>query len=200
MRWSLVAGAVLAWQVAALTSGEARAADERTDVGAAAASQPAEFRPAATITTGRDMGLPAPTQAHATVHFRNDVGRAFRLVEARFLIDGQAVPIAINQAEPGQDFVVFTGPVTSGRHVITSHLTYQGRDSAIFTYLKGYTFNLDSREEVNTQGDSAVSVTIVGKEHKGFNVAYEKRLGIGLEDNTATAIGRRTTPTSASAR
>jgi hypothetical protein len=130
----------------------------------------------------------APTPAlaaHATVHFRNDVSDAFQLVEARFSIDGVDLAAIVADAGTGQDFVVFTGPVSSGRHVITSHLTYRGRSRSVFTYLKGYTFNLDSQDELRTPGDSAVSFTVVGKENKGFNIPYEKRLGVALEDNTA---------------
>jgi hypothetical protein len=81
--------------------------------------------------------------------------------------------------------VIFKGPMTSGRHVITSHLSYQGRNRAIFTYLEGYTLNLDSKDQLFVVSGSPSSVTVVGKDRKGFTVPFEKSLAVGFETRGA---------------
>ena len=83
---------------------------------------------------------PAPT-AFATVSFRNDVGKKLRLVEAHFAMDGEKLPVVLTSAEPGKSYVIVSGAVKPGPHVVTARLTYQG-DRGIFSYMKGYKLNV----------------------------------------------------------
>src|SRR5262245_50047580 len=73
-------------------------------------------------------GAEAPAAAtETTVRFRNDVGNGFQLTEARFTLDGRALPSMLTSAARGQEFVIFSGPLAPGRHVISAHVTYQGQ-------------------------------------------------------------------------
>jgi hypothetical protein len=134
---------------------------------------------------GADLRAPeAPPKgatSATTVRFRNDVGDAFQLSEARFTLDGQDLPALLTSADHGQDYVIFTGAMTPGRHVISSHVTYQGRSRSIFTYMKGYTFTLDTTHELNIPNSGATSATIVGRPNKGFNVPFENSLKVDLD-------------------
>jgi hypothetical protein len=122
-----------------------------------------------------------PVISEATVSFRNDVGDKFQLVQARFTMDGIELPAVSTEIPPGRDMVVFKGPMSSGRHVITSYLKYQGRNRAIFTYLEGYAVNLDATDQVFVVSGEPASVTIVAREQKGFTTPYEKSLAITFE-------------------
>jgi len=126
-------------------------------------------------------GASAANPAEATVSFRNDVGAKFKLVEARFSMDGVALPKVVTEAKPGKDVTIFTGPVAPGKHVVTSHLSYQGRNRAIFTYLDGYTLNVNSDQVLNVAEGNPSTVTVVAKDHKGFNVPFEKSVAVGVE-------------------
>ena len=86
---------------------------------------------------------PAPT-AFATVSFRNDVGKKLRLVEARFTMDGEKLPVVLTSAEPGKSYVIVSGAMRPGPHVVTARLTYQG-DRGVFSYMKGYKLNVQVR-------------------------------------------------------
>jgi hypothetical protein len=127
-----------------------------------------------------------PPTGEATIHFRDDVGRNFRLVTARFAIDAKDLPRAPTKSQHGRDYVIFQGALAAGRHTLTSHLTYRGRGRGVFTYLKGYTFNLTSEERLEVAVGGTVSVTVVGKEQKGFNVPYEKSLATTIEPTVTT--------------
>ncbi len=119
--------------------------------------------------------------AHATLRFKNEAGNDYKLVEARFVIDGAQLPTVITSAQRGQIQPVFSGELPAGRHLLASRITYQGADHAIFSYMKGYTFHVTSDDEFVARGHDAVSMTIVCKEKTGFNQPMERRLFVTVE-------------------
>lgn len=152
-----------------------------------AAAAAAAAKPAVTVSKADTDSAPAEAPAtaasgDASLRFRNDVGNSFQMTEARFALDGRPLPTLLTSAEHGQDYVIFAGPIAPGRHVITSHISYQGQSRAtIFTYMKGYTFNLDSTHEINVPEGGTTNATIVGKTNKGLNVPFEQSLIVEME-------------------
>jgi len=121
----------------------------------------------------------APT-AFATVSFRNDVGKKLRLIEAQFTMDGEQLPVVLTNAEPGKSYVITSGAVKPGPHVVSTHLIYRG-DRAVFNYMQGYKLNVRSDEVLITPANRTVSFTVVGSEHKGMTVPLEKRVVVTVE-------------------
>ncbi len=137
--------------------------------------------------TDTSAAEPPATGMETTLRFRNDVGDTFQLSEAHFTLDGRDLPALLTSSVArGQDYVIFAGPLAPGRHVVTSHVIYQGKSRSIFTYMKGYTFNIDSTHELTVAERGATSAIIVGKPNKGFNVAFEHSLMVGMEQSTAS--------------
>jgi hypothetical protein len=126
---------------------------------------------------------PAPT-AFATVSFRNDVGKKLRLVEAQFTMDGQKLPVVLTSAEPGKSYVIVSGAVKPGPHVVSARLTYRG-DRGVFTYMKGYKLNVRSEQVLTAPADRRVDFTVVGSEHKGMTVPLEKRVVVTVESGAS---------------
>jgi hypothetical protein len=152
--------------------GEDCTADEDAVTEAPAAASAA---PAAAMSAG-------PTNtAFATVSFRNDVGKALRLVEAQFTLDGEKVPVVLTSAEPGKSYVIVSRAVKPGPHVVSARLTYRG-DNGVFSYMKGYKLNVRSDQLLTATADRSVSVTVVGREKKGLTVPLEKRVMVTVED------------------
>lgn len=123
--------------------------------------------------------------AYATLHFKNDAGDTFRLVDARFMMDGAALPTVIKAAERGKSYVVFSGDLSVGHHAVTAQLTYQGTNHGVFRYMNGYTFKVRSDEVLMMRGDLGVNFTIICKERTGFNDGLEKRLVVTVEGRQA---------------
>ncbi len=119
--------------------------------------------------------------AFATVTFRNDVGRKLRLVEAQFTMDGEKLPVVLTSAEPGKSYVIVSGAVKPGPHVMSAHLTYRG-DRGVFSYVKGYKLNVRSDQVLTTPADRTVNFTVVGSERKGLTVPFENRVIVTVED------------------
>jgi hypothetical protein len=124
---------------------------------------------------------PVQAQVRTTLRFKNEAGPNYKLVEARFVMDGTELPTVITAAQRGETQQVFSGQVPAGHHVVASRLTYQGADRAIFSYMKGYTFRVKSDDEFVAGGKNAVSMTIVCKEKTGFNEPIERRLFVAVE-------------------
>lgn len=122
--------------------------------------------------------------AFATVSFRNDVGKKLRLVEARFAMDGEKLPVVLTGAEPGKSYVIASGAMKPGPHVVAARLTYQG-DRGVFSYMKGYKLNVRSDQVLTAPADRAVTFTVVGSENKGMTVPIEKRVIVTVESGTA---------------
>ena len=127
----------------------------------------------------------APTRtAFATVSFRNDVGKKLRLVEARFTMDGESLPVVLTSAEPGKSYVIVSRAMIPGPHVVTARLTYRG-DRGVFSYMQGYKLNVQSQQLLTAPAEGPVSFTVVGSEHKGMTVPLEKRVVVTVENGAS---------------
>jgi hypothetical protein len=126
---------------------------------------------------------PTPT-AFATVSFRNDVGKKLRLVEAHFTMDGRKLPVVLNSAEPGKSYIIVSGAVNPGPHIVTAQLTYRG-DRAVFSYMQGYKLNVKSDQVLTAPADQTVGFTVVSHENKGMNVPLERRVVVTVENGAS---------------
>jgi hypothetical protein len=140
-----------------------------------------EAPPAAPAAVTAVAAAPA---AFATVSFRNDVDKKLRLIDAQFTMDGAQVPVVLTNAEPGKSYVIASGAVKPGPHVVSARLTYQG-DRGVFTYMKGYKLNVRSDQVLTTPADRTVSFTVVGAENRGINVPFERRVTVRVEEGGA---------------
>lgn len=174
--------------VAALSAGGSARAEptEPAEAPPAAANPAPGDEPPPAEVAPQPVAVAAPRSTYTTLRFRNDVSDKYTLVEVRFVMDGEALPTVLRDVHRGQSTVVFAGAARPGRHVVTAHLTYQGRSRGIFTYPKGYTFKVTSDEVLTTPSDRTVTFTIVGSEVKGLKAPVEGRLAVTVEESTDT--------------
>lgn len=195
--WSVALGIAVMVQVgptpAAVGEGEGGRANGQTAVGVECpAESPGEdctaeeavvpAAPSATpVASTCGPAAAATPDAIATVSFRNDVGKKLRLVEAQFTMDGEKLPVVLTSAEPGKRYVILSGAMKPGPHVVSARLTYRG-DRGVFSYMKGYKLNVRSEQVLTAPAGRAVAFTIVGGEAKGITVPLEKAVVITVED------------------
>ena len=135
--------------------------------------------------------LNAPDRAAAdepstgNLHFRNDASAEFQLVEARFAMDGDPLPVVITNAERGKDYVVVTERLSPGRHVVTTDLLYRAKARKVFTYMNGYRFNVKSDEVLTALPDRSATFTIVGTDKRGVNTPIDRALSVKVETTIA---------------
>jgi hypothetical protein len=191
--WSVALGIAVMLQAGPTPAAEGERANEQTAVGvecpagspdedctAEEATVPAA-PPATPAASAHVPAAAASADAAATVSFRNDVGKKLKLVEAQFTMDGERLPVVLTSAEPGKRYVIVSGAVKPGPHVVSARLTYRG-DRGVFSYMKGYKLNVRSEQVLTTPAGRTVAFTIVGSEAKGMTVPLEKRVVITVED------------------
>lgn len=123
---------------------------------------------------------------------KSEMGNRFRLVEARFVVDG--VETVRKVAKPGgelpRELPVIQSALPSGRHVVTAELIFQGRNVGPFSYMDDYRYRVESTVPFETGhliGPAIVEV--VAKERPGATLPLEQKPML-----TLTAVNDPTLP------
>ena len=112
------------------------------------------------------------------VIFQNEMSSAFRLVRALVVVDGA---VQYNREdETGaladqKEIPVFTGSVSPGDHTVQVQLTFQGNGYGVFTYLKGYKFEVKSSHSFTVVEGKTLSVTATALEKGGVTTPLDQR-------------------------
>ena len=97
--------------------------------------------------------------SRAEVLFKNEMSSAFRLTRALFIVDGA---IQYNRADDTgaladqKDIPIFSGSIPPGDHTVQVALNFQGNGYGVFTYLRGYKFDVKSAHSF-TSGSTTTS-------------------------------------------
>jgi hypothetical protein len=129
------------------------------------------------------------------IRFKNDMGGSFRLVKAVVALDG--VQIFSKADESGRlaemkEFDIYNGAIQPGSHTITVQLVYQGHGYGVFSYLKGYKFNVRSSHTFAAGEGKATVVTMVGYEKGGIATNMEDKPAIEFRVNALAPEGSST--------
>ena len=116
--------------------------------------------------------------SRADVEFHNEMSSAFQLTRALFVVDGQ---IQYNrQDESGaladqKEIPVYSGSVPPGDHNIQVALTFQGSGFGVFSYLRGYKFEVKSSHAFTALEGKNLTVTATAFEKGGVTTPLEQR-------------------------
>jgi hypothetical protein len=116
--------------------------------------------------------------SRATVEFKNEMSNAFVLTTALFVIDGQ---VQYNRTDDSgalgeqKDIPIFTGSVPQGDHTIQVGLTFQGNGYGVFSYLRGYKFELKSSHSFTAIEGKSLTITATAFEKGGVTTPLEQR-------------------------
>jgi hypothetical protein len=138
--------------------------------------------------------------SRAEVDFDNEMSNAFRLVRALFVIDGT---VQYNrQDETGaladqKDIPIFSGSVPPGDHTVQVLLGFQGNGYGVFTYLKGYHFEVKSSHSFTSVEGRTLTLTATALEKGGVTTPLEQRPSIEWHEKIGP-IGASPAPAPAS--
>jgi hypothetical protein len=121
--------------------------------------------------------------SRAEVEFANEMSNAFELTrqdDSGALADQKDIPI-------------FTGTMPPGDHTIQVALTFQGNGYGVFSYLRGYKFEVKSSHSFTAVEGKSLSVTATAFEKGGVTTPLEQRPTIEWHEKvlplTAPAAG-----------
>ncbi len=128
--------------------------------------------------------------SRAIIHHKNEMGSSFRMVKAAYALDG--VQIFAKSDDTGaladmQDFDIYNGAIQPGSHTLSVALTYQGNGFGVFSYLKGYKFNVKSSHTFVAGDSKTTNITVVGYEKGNITTQLSDKPAIDFRVNVMSA-------------
>lgn len=141
--------------------------------------------------------------SRSEISYHNEMSSAFRLTKALFVLDGA---VQYNRADDTgalaeqKEIPVFTGSVPPGDHTVSVMLTFQGNGYGIFTYLKGYKFEVKSNHSFTSVEGKTLSITATSFESGGVTTPLNERPKIEWREKVgALGAGAATGPAASAA-
>jgi hypothetical protein len=116
--------------------------------------------------------------SRAEVLFHNEMSSAFRLTRALFVVDGA---VQYNRADDTgaladqKEIPIFSGSIPPGDHTVQVVLNFQGNGYGVFTYLRGYKFEVKSAHSFTSIEGKTLSLTSTALEKGGVTTPLEQR-------------------------
>ncbi len=130
--------------------------------------------------------------SRAEIAFHNEMSSAFKLVRAVVVLDGA---VQYNrQDDTGaladqKDIPVFTGSVPPGDHTVSTLLVFQGNGYGVFTYLRGYKFEVKSAHSFTAVEGKAMTITATALEKGGVTTPLEQRPQVDWKEKVQSLGG-----------
>ncbi len=140
----------------------------------------------------------AAAGAVAKIVFKNEMGGAYRLESANWVLDGQT--IFNESATPGtkaatgpsiaerKEIALFDGAIVPGSHNLTVTLVYRGSGYKMFSYLEGYRFTVQSTYAFLVEEGKTTDLEVVAYPKDGLQHAYEDRLDVRFTVSTKDSV------------
>jgi hypothetical protein len=134
--------------------------------------------------------------SRAEIEFENEMSSAFLLTRALFVVDGQ---IQYNREDDSGALAeqkvipIYNGSVPPGDHTIQVALTFQGNGYGVFSYLRGYKFEVKSSHAFTALEGKALTVSATAYEKGGVTTPLEQRPTVDWRERI-TPLGAAATP------
>ncbi len=134
--------------------------------------------------------------SRGVIRHKSEMSNSFRLVKAVYAMDG--VQIFAKSDDQGKlaemaEFDVYNGAIQPGSHTLTVQLVYQGNGFGVFSYLRGYRFNVRSSHTFIAGEGKATIVTAVGYEKGSIATNMEDKPAVEFRVNVMTPDSAPTT-------
>jgi hypothetical protein len=129
--------------------------------------------------------------SRSEVDYKNEMSSAFQLVRALFVIDGQ---VQYNRQDDSgaladqKEIPIYSGSVPPGDHTVQVALTFQGNGYGVFSYLRGYKFEVKSSHAFTAVEGKTISVIATSFEKGGVTTPLDQRPAIEWQEKLQ-AIG-----------
>jgi hypothetical protein len=130
--------------------------------------------------------------SRSEVEFRNEMSSAFQLTRALFVIDGQ---VQYNRSDDGgaladqKEIPIYSGSVPPGDHTIQVALTFQGNGYGVFSYLRGYKFEVKSSHAFTAAEGKTITIRATSFEKGGVTTPLEQRPTIEWQEKLQPLAG-----------
>jgi hypothetical protein len=129
--------------------------------------------------------------SRSELQYTNDMSSAFRLVRALFVLDGA---VQYNKSDDTgalaeqKEIPIFNGSIPPGDHTVQILLQYQGNGYGVFSYLKGYKFDVKSSHSFTAVEGKTLTLQIIGYEKGGVTTPLEERPAIRFNEKVSAGV------------
>jgi hypothetical protein len=129
--------------------------------------------------------------SRSELQFTNDMSNAFRLVRALFVLDGA---VQYNKSDDTgalaeqHDIPIFSGSIPPGDHTVQVLLQFQGNGYGVFSYLKGYHFEVRSTHSFTAVEGKTLTLQIIAYEKGGVTTPLEERPAVRFTERVAAGL------------
>ncbi|WP_231510994.1 hypothetical protein [Chondromyces apiculatus] len=139
------------------------------------------------------------TGSRAVIRFDNELSSAFRLTRVLVVLDGAVQYNKTDQSgslSEQSEIPIFNGTLPPGDHTIQVLVNLQGNGFGVFSYLRGYRFEVRSSHSFTAVEGKTINLQAVSYEKGGVTTPLEERPAIryvekvtsGLADPTAARV------------
>lgn len=129
--------------------------------------------------------------ARAEIKFTNDMSNAFRLVRALFVLDGA---VQYNKQDDSgalaaqKEIPIFSGSIPPGDHTLQVLIQLQGHGYGVFSYLRGYHFEVKSSHSFTVTEGKTISLEAIAWEKGGVTTPLEQRPAVRYVQKITSGI------------
>jgi hypothetical protein len=141
--------------------------------------------------------------SRSELEFQNDMSSAFRLVHALFVLDGA---VQYNKTDDTgalaeqKQIPIFSGSIPPGDHTVQVVLVYQGNGYGVFSYLKGYKFDVKSNHSFTAVEGKTLTLEMIAYEKGGVTTPLEERPSVRFNEKISAGVtGSGAKPSAANA-
>ena len=132
--------------------------------------------------------------ARAELTFENKMSSAFRLTRAVFVLDGA---VQYNKSDDSgalseqKVIPIYGGSIPPGDHTLQIMLEYKGHGYGVFSYLRGYKFEVKSSHSFTVTEGKVMNVRAVAYEKGGVTTPLEQRPAVRFTERVTKLKARQ---------
>ncbi len=129
--------------------------------------------------------------SRAGIKFTNELSSAFKVTKVLFVLDGA---VQYNKADQSgalaeqAEIPIFNGSIPPGDHTLQALITLQGNGYGVFSYLRGYHFELRSNHSFTATEGKTINLQAVAYEKGGVTTPLEERPAIRYVEKVAAGL------------
>ena len=143
------------------------------------------FRSKATLQLLKEIVVQGTSEgSKATIWHVNKLGSGYTLESVAYFLDGRgqfAKSDPTGVLDEQREFKVFDGALPPGNHNLTVNMKLRGNGFGVFSYVKNYTFNVQSSTSFTAEEGKSCQVRVVANERKGIGRSFTERPNVAFE-------------------
>ena len=138
--------------------------------------------------------------SRANIQFKNELSSAFRITRVLVVLDGAVQYNKTDQSgslSEQPEIPIFNGSIPPGDHTVQVLVNLQGNGYGVFSYLRGYKFEVRSSHSFTAVEGKTVQLQVLSYEKGGVTTPLEERPAIRYVEKVVSGLVDGTQPAAA---